>query len=65
MKESFALANQLALAAGLGTFSTYYVREVVPPGYTPTDEPPPAISLDSCDAAAIVDFVNFLQPPSS
>lgn len=53
------------LAAGLGTFSTYYVREVVPAGFLPQDELPPAISLDSCDALAIVDFVNSREQPNS
>ncbi|MBI3408027.1 MAG: carboxypeptidase regulatory-like domain-containing protein [Planctomycetes bacterium] len=52
------------LASGLGLLSTYYVRELVPDGYTMQGEPPPPITLADClDVAMIIDFVNSLNNP--
>lgn len=50
------------LAAGLGEFTTYRVRQVVPEEYIQTRPDPEAISLVHCnELVMLVDFMNFLE----
>src|SRR5262249_25897973 len=53
------------LVVGMGAFSTYHVREIVPDGYT-TDTPLVNVTLTLTSPTATVDFYNniFAPPPS-